>query len=185
MATRVYYTSLKPLVVLFACFCLFGCLSGCSHTSSNEARKADEEGTKYQSTGVMSKSEHQRIMDIEQRLTPNGKLSEGEVDWLLSIGRRDGTEQQKAPRMQWVILALGSGNHDTIPASRRNAVFDFATQTIRYSGNNASAVRHACYILAQLGDKRAIPYLTPLLSSDNGDVSRAARQVIHALKKQS
>lgn len=173
----------KALLAVFVSAYVLSSLSGCSHTSSSEKKQVEQESKQYQKLGIMSESEHERVLSIVGRVTPNGKLSKEEVDWLLALSQRPGTEQQKGPRMQWVILALGSGNHDTIPVSKRGAVFDFATQAVRYTGHNASAVRHTCYIFEELRDKRALPYLTPLLSSDDPDVVRAARQAIHALNK--
>jgi len=184
IAIKVHKILLKQLVVLFACACVLGGLSGCSHRSSTIAKEIDKEGTQYQRAGIMSKSEHQRIADIQARIMPNGKLSESEVDWLLSLGQRSGTEQQKAQRMQWVALTFASGNHDTVPASRRDVVFNFATQATKFTGDNVSTVRQGCLIFRELGDKRAVPYLEPLLPSNNSDVARAARQTLHALSKQ-
>ena len=187
MATKVYYPLLKPLVFLLACFCLLGCLSGCNNNSAEITREVDKEGTQYQRTGVMSKSEYQRVVALGDKVVNNeannGKLSEADIDWLLSLSRRSGTAQQKIPRIQWLILVLASGNHDTVPASRRAGVSSFAVQAIQYLGKDAPAVRNACYIFARLGDRRAVPFLTTLLSSGNPDVVRAARQVIHGLSK--
>ena len=187
MITRICNTSLRPLAFLLACFCLLGFLSGCNNNSAEIAREVDKEGTQYQRTGVMSKSEHQRIIDMGNRIdnneAHNGKLSEAEVDWLLSLSQRNGTAQQRIPRIQWAILMFDGGNHDTVPASRRAAVSSFAVQAIQYLGKDAPAVRNACYIFARLGDRQAVPFLTTLLSSGNPDVVRAARQVINGLNK--
>ena len=163
------------------------CLSGCSQSDKLGVSQRDIQNTAtaLQHDGIMSRSEYQRILDLQDKARSGQSLSESEIDWLLSIAHRPGSAQQQGYRMSPVIQVFAVGQRLNVPLSRKANIFDFATQTVKYTGKPEMLPVFGCIVLGRTKDVKALPYLKAALSSTNSNVSLAARRAIHTLTKAS
>lgn len=134
-----------------------------------------------QASGSMGKPDYEKVLSLQYKAEEGKILSESEVDWLLSLASRTGTSQQETTRMLYVSMVFADGNSSTFPSSRLEKVFGFSTQAVQRPDSPVPLVTFGCIILGKLNDKRALPILTPLLSSDKAPIRREAKKAIRIL----
>lgn len=132
----------------------------------------------------MSKSDYLDIAALDHQVSTGGKLSESDVDRVLSIANG-------GPGMSPYVLQsrqiIGSGvfkyaDYSQLPQSRLNQIYDFASILAESSSPKPIIVWSGCMILGRLHDKRAISILRPLSKSSNPDISHFASEAIQRLK---
>jgi hypothetical protein len=166
---------------------VLSCLSGCSRSDNLGVSQRDIQNTAttLQHDGIMSRGEYERILDLQNKARSGQSLSESEIDWLLVIAHRPGSAQQQGYRMLPVIQVFAVGQRLNVPLSRKENVFDLATQTVKYTGKPEMLPVFGCVVLGRTKDVKALPYLKTALSSPDSNVSIAARRAIHTLTKAS
>lgn len=173
-------------MMFLSCAVLLSILTGCSRHSANSVMPAEgvaKVSAEMQRVGIMSPSEYRKVLDFQHEVEGGGHLSESEVDWLLSLANRAGTVPQQAARSLQVIMVFADGQRSSLPATRLEDVFNFAVRAAKHTGNPEALPLFGCIILGKLQDTRAIPDLTLLLSSDDGNVRREARKALHTLRR--
>lgn len=172
---------------VFSLLLVANLLSGCSHQEQSSAfgnaTQTSSDGADIQKAGILSTSDYQRLTVIEKKVVDGDTITDSEVDWLLSLTNRPGTEYQKNQRMLYVVIALANPKPHSFPASRSEAIFQFATQAASHNGSPTGISYLGCQLLGKLKDKRGLAYLKPLLASNNISVQHAARRAIHSISK--
>ena len=172
---------------VFSLLLVANLLSGCHHQQQSpafgNAAQISHDGADIQTAGILPTSDYQKLTSIEKKVVAGDTITDNEVDWLLSLTRRPGTEYQKNQRMLYVVIAIANSKPTSFPASRLEAIFQFATQAASHTGNPNGISYLGCQLLGNLKDKRGLVYLKPLLASNNLPVQHAARRAVHAISK--
>lgn len=174
--------SLRLIKQLLFIVAMLACLNGCNKTADNEAQMDAQTATTMQKYGIMSQTEYFHLAKLRVNMENQTPLSVSDVNWLLAMAQR-GTGQKRYDRMYQAVMVFSDGPRSCLPPNRINQIFNLAIQAVQYTGHPTGLPLFGCFLLGHLNDKRAIPYLTPLLSSNDLDIRVQARKTIYKLSR--
>lgn len=176
---------LLPSVLILGIAFLTGCHHKVDNSLSESPAQLEQDGRDLQRNGVLTLPEYQRTRSLQDKLLKSlsASLTAADVDWLLSLTQRKGTEVQTIRRLYLVTLVLGTGPLQNLPAPKRDAVFQVAAQDVSYESKSKTLAVFGCHLFGKLKDKRGVPSLKPLLSSQDMPVRDAARRTLDDLDR--
>ena len=134
---------------------------------------------KVASSGVMNAQDFVKWEYLTDNVVKTGTISDGDLGWMLQIMRNPQTATNDPQLVHGNVL--GTLTHlKRIPKSQEEKIYTAALPLL--SSAKKLDKLYSEKILAKLQDKRAIPYLKPLLKDPDPDVQLQTRR---ALKKLS
>lgn len=133
---------------------------------------------KLADSGVMNAQDFVKWEYITDAVVKTGKISESDLDWMLHIMHNPQTATNDPQLVHGNVL--GTLTHlRYIPKSQEEKIYAVAPPLL--SSDKKLDKLYSAKILASLHDKRAIPYLKPLLRDPDPDVQLQTRRVLKKL----
>ncbi len=136
-----------------------------------------------EANGVATRTEYIKAARLKNSAGGGRALNEQEVDWLLAFANDPRFQgERRAQRWLYASGPLIFTNVKRLSVAERSKVYDFAVSLLLTPNHNDVAtqgdIQAGCRILSNMGDKRAIPLLKPLLGSSNQYVRRSAANAL-------
>lgn len=133
---------------------------------------------KLAESGVINAQDFVKWEFITDGVVKTGAISDNDLDWMLSIMHNPQTATNDPQIVHGDVL--GTLMHlKQMTEEQRNKIY-VAALPLLSSGKKLDKL-YAARMMRKLGDKRAIPYLEPLLKDPDPDVQRLAHRALKDL----
>ena len=129
----------------------------------------------FEHNGVMSRSDYAKICSLYTQLSQGKSFSDVDISWLVALTTR--------PPLSGTLPAASAIRHDAglelleadikmgrATSAEKDKIFNVAVSLLTSKEETGIDVMSATNVLRTLNDKRAIPFLVPLLNSPNPNV---------------
>lgn len=139
-------------------------------------------GHEYQNEGVMSESDYQRLREMEKVVGQRGHMTDAEFDWLQGLMQRP---LQKKPYASALAHArpMAIMLDAKLSPGQQAKLFNIALPLLRSHDPDADDLDKifGCNAMIKLRNKRAVPYILPLLNDDRPKVLAKAKKALSVL----
>lgn len=132
-----------------------------------------------EASGVMNAQDFVRWQYITDDVVKTGTISDSDLNWMLRIMRNPQTAMNDPQIVHGDVL--GTLTHlRQIPAAQEEKIYS-ATLPLLSSDKKLDKL-YAAKMMRKLNDKRAVPYLKPLLNDPDPDVQLLAHRALEKLE---
>lgn len=136
--------------------------------------------------GIMRVSDKLKIDEIVAEVQKTGSISDGDLNWTLAmLGKNNSSGQPQEIARASILAPLEALK--SIPSSQKDRIYQAAVPMLGNNPayNNELDKIRASAVMGTLRDKRAIPYLVPLLDAkeidQNGQLNLHAQAALEAI----
>ena len=133
---------------------------------------------KLEASGIMNAQDFVKWEDITANVVKSGIISNDDLNWMLALMQKPQSPTNDPQLVHGDVL--GTLTHlKQIPEAQKEKIYNAALPLL--SSDKKMDKMYAAKILRKLNDKKAIPYIKPLLSDPDPDVQQQARRVLKDL----
>ena len=133
---------------------------------------------KLEASGVMNSQDFLKWEDITNNVVKTGIISNDDLNWMLTLMQKPQSPTNDPQLVHGDVL--GTLTHlKQIPEAQKEKIYNAALPLL--SSDKKMDKMYAAKILRKLNDKKAVPYIKPLLSDPDPDVQQQARRVLKDL----